>query len=147
MEISNLQRFPQFADVIADRCWHAWWTDSGVSLSQYRAHLDPLIEGGGISFALVAHRDGVYLGSVLVIENDLEARPEYMPWIAALWVEPDHKRRGIAAQLIGMARQEAAARGHQRCYLCATPENSAYYATRGFTQIESGVSGLNVFKI
>ena len=147
MEISNLRRVPRFADAIADRCWHAWWTDSGVSLSQYRAHLDPMIEDDGIPFALVAHQNEIYLGSVLVIDNDLEARPDYRPWIAALWVEANRRQRGIAAQLIETARREAAIRGHRACYLCATPENSAYYAARGFRLLESDVSGLNVFVI
>ncbi|MEJ7011468.1 GNAT family N-acetyltransferase [Sinorhizobium meliloti] len=35
-----------------------------------------------------------------MIENDLDDRPQYTPWIAALWVEPDMRRRGIAAKLM-----------------------------------------------
>lgn len=118
-----------------------------MSLADYRAHLNPMIESDGVPLALVAHANGVYLGSVLVIECDLDDRPEYAPWIAALWVEPDARRHGIAAKLIEAARAEAAENGYDLCYLCATPDNSPYYLARGFKLIESDVSGLNVFSI
>lgn len=55
-----------------------------------------MIENDGIPFCLVAEEGGVYIGSVLVIENDLDARPDYTPWIAALWVEPHARKRGAA---------------------------------------------------
>ncbi|MGH0361433.1 GNAT family N-acetyltransferase [Sinorhizobium meliloti] len=47
----------------------------------------------------------------MLIENDLDDRPQYTPWIAALWVEPDMRRRGIAAKLMEAARKQASARG------------------------------------
>ncbi|MEI2301014.1 GNAT family N-acetyltransferase [Ensifer sp. MJa1] len=147
IQISNLKTFPHWADTIADRAWHAWWTESDVSLAQYRAHIDPMIDGNGVPFALVAHSDGIYLGSVFVIENDLDERPQYAPWIAALWVEEEARRQGIAATLIAVARREISALGHDTCYLCASAENSPYYLARGFKQIESDVSGLNLFSI
>ena len=147
MEVSNLNTCSEWADTIASRAWNAWWTDSDVSLAEYRANLDPMIEGNDIPLALVAHEQGAYLGSVLLIENDLDDRPQYSPWIAALWVEPKVRRNGIAAKLIEAARDEAAKRGYNLCYLCATPDNSLYYLARGFEQIESDVSGLNIFTI
>ncbi|MHC2364148.1 GNAT family N-acetyltransferase [Rhizobium leguminosarum] len=145
MEICNLQTYPSFADTIADRAWNAWWTHSGVSLAEYRAHLEPMLEGQGIPLALIAHEQGRYLGSVLLIENDLDDRPQYSPWIAALWVEPEMRRNGIAAKLMDSARKEASTSGHTVCYLCATHNNSPYYIARGFTQIESDVWAERIF--
>jgi GNAT superfamily N-acetyltransferase len=147
MEISNLHSRPDMADIIANRCWNAWWTETEVSLAEYRAHLEPMMGGKDVPVALVAHEQGEYLGSVLLIENDLDDRPQYTPWIAALWVEPEFRRQAIAAKLIEAARGEAAFHGYGLCYLCATPDNSPYYIARGFEQIETDVSGLNVFTI
>jgi hypothetical protein len=85
MQISNLRDVPHFADTIADGGWHAWWTDSGVPIADYRVHLNPMIDDGShVPFALVAHDGQIYLGSVLVIECDLGARSHLAPWIAAL---------------------------------------------------------------
>jgi predicted N-acetyltransferase YhbS len=147
MEISNLRNHPDMADIIANRCWNAWWTETEVSLAEYLAHLEPMMAGKDVPLALVAHVQGEYLGSVLLIESDLDDRPQYTPWIAALWVEPKSRRQGIAAKLIEAARGEAAFHGYGLCYLCATPDNSPYYLARDFEKIESDISGLNIFTI
>jgi predicted N-acetyltransferase YhbS len=147
MQISTLRDRPAFADVIADRAWHAWWTESGKPLSDDRAHLDPMIQHHGLPFALVAHEGDAYLGSVLVIESDLEARPHLTPWIAALWVEPDRRRQGIGARLVEAARAAAAALGQATCHLAAVPDRGPYYLRLGFRRIETGVDGLDLFAI
>ncbi|HVY16515.1 MAG TPA: GNAT family N-acetyltransferase, partial [Rhodopila sp.] len=147
MQISNLRSVADFASTIADRCWHEWWKDSAISLSQYRSGIRKMTAERGIPMALVAHREEQYLGSVLLIDNDLDIRPQYSPWIAALWVEPGSRRQGIAGKLIQAARTEAKSLGHQVCYLCATETNSPYYMTRGFRLIELDVVGLNIFVI
>ncbi|KQS67729.1 hypothetical protein ASG39_04915 [Rhizobium sp. Leaf371] len=147
MKISNLKHQPGFASIIADRAWNAWWTESGVTLEDYRAHLDPMIGGTGVPFALVAHRGDTYAGSVLVIEHDHDARPQYSPWIAALWVEPEFRRQGLAARLLTAARSEAATDTVSCCYLCAAPDKQAYYLKQGFRLIESNVNGLDIFVI
>lgn len=147
MTISSLRDRPEFADIIADRAWHAWWTQSGVTLAEYRAHLEPMMEGDGIPLALVAHEGDAYLGSVLLIESDLDARPQLAPWIAALWVEPERRREGMAARLMEAARAKAGRLGHEACFLCATPDKRAYYVARGFRLIEADVDGLDVFVI
>lgn len=145
--ISHLRGVPHFADIIADRGWHAWWQDSGVPLADYRAHLEQMIKGFGIPSGFVAHIGTQYRGSSLLTESDHDMRPNLTPWIAALWVEPEARRIGIAQDLITAARIEAQKLGHEKCYLCASPDNSAYYLKRGFEQIEANVGGLNIFSI
>jgi GNAT superfamily N-acetyltransferase len=140
--ISNLKTVPQFADTVASRGWHAWWTRSGVPLADYRAHLDPMLASTGIPFCLVDHDDDTYRGSCLVIESDLDARPNLTPWIAALWVDEPYRRQGIAAALMQEARKYI---GASTVYLCAELKVSPYYLARGWQQIESDVMGLNVF--
>lgn len=84
MIVSTLRERPEFADILADRAWHAWWAESDVTLAADRAHLDPMLAGGGVPFGLVAREGETYLGSVLVIDSDLDLRPQLTPWIAAL---------------------------------------------------------------
>lgn len=142
--ISFLRDRPEFADTLADRAWHAWWTDSGVTLDAYRAHLTPMLAGDGVPFGLVAHEGDRYVGSALVIESDLEAGPQLTPWIAALWVEPERRRQGVAATLIEAAQAEAARLGHPTCYLCTVPDNVPYYLRRRARLLERDVDGLDV---
>jgi hypothetical protein len=70
--LSNLTQVPHFADTVADRGWRAWWTNSGKGLATYRLGLEPMLQGDAIPMAFVAHRGDTYLGSVLLIENDLD---------------------------------------------------------------------------
>ncbi len=146
MHISDITDKPGFADIVADRGWHAWWTQTDVTRAQYRARLDAVFAGDPIPFALVAHEGDTYAGSVLVIADDLSARPDYTPWIAALWVEPERRRQGIATQLLSAARTQAAERGHRTLYLCANPDKTPFYQAQGFRLIETGVSGLDIFQ-
>lgn len=144
---TDLRRVPGFADTVAMRGWRAWWAESGLTLAGYRAMIDPMLADPGIPFGLVAHSGGTYLGSVLVIANDLDARPGLRPWIAALWVEPEARRQGVAAGLIAAARAGAAAFGHPICHLCARPDLRPFYLARGFRLLETGVEGLDVLAI
>lgn len=144
--ISNLAHVRQFADTIAERGWHAWWTDSGMTLATYRAGLEPMLRGDAIPMAFVAHRGDTYLGSVLLIENDLEQRPNLSPWIAALWVDVEHRGQCIAESLMATARTAASALGVTHVYLCAEAKVTPFYLRLGWTQIETDVGGLNLFE-
>lgn len=147
LTIHDLRELPDFVDRVAERGWSAWWTDSGVSLAEYRAQFEPMLSGDGLPLALVAHDGDRYAGSVLLIEDDLSARPQYAPWIAALWVEPEDRRQGLAARLIAAARAEAARLGDEVCYLCAEARLRDFYLKNGFRVIERDVEGLDVFSI
>jgi GNAT superfamily N-acetyltransferase len=144
--ISNLAHVRQFADTVAERGWHAWWQNSGSSLQDYRAGLEPMLRGDALPRALVAHCGDTYLGSALLIENDLEARPNLSPWIAALWVDIEHRGQGIAANLMAAAKTAAAELGNDKVYLCAKAQITPFYLRQGWKQIETDVGGLNVFE-
>jgi GNAT superfamily N-acetyltransferase len=145
--ISNLAHVQHFADIVADRGWRAWWTESGVALATYRTSLEPMLQGQTIPMAFVAHRDETYMGSVLLIESDLEARPRLSPWIAALWVDEQYRGQGIAQSLIASAQTTAAMLGLSKVFLCAEAKVTPYYLRRGWKQIETNVGGLNVFEM
>lgn len=61
MIISTLHTHPHFADTVAHRGWHAWWTERDCSRVAYRAGLDPMIGGSEIPQGYVAHEGETYL--------------------------------------------------------------------------------------
>jgi GNAT superfamily N-acetyltransferase len=147
VDISNLRNEPHFAATIADRGWNAWGSSLNVTLAEYLAGVEEMTRGDGVPYAFVAHSGLQYIGSVLLIENDLESRPAYAPWIAALWVEPAFRRQGVAVELLETARSESLRLGHANCYLCAKPSKTPYYLARGFRLIERDVGDVNILKI
>lgn len=130
--ISDLRQRPEFLDRVALRIWQAWWRDSGHPLDYISGRLrDENLNADPIPFALVAHDGTECLGTSSVIEADLAERPQFSPWVAAVWVEPQARRRGIGAALVEHAAQGCFALGVSRAYLCARPERSGFYEGLG----------------
>ncbi|WP_414471423.1 GNAT family N-acetyltransferase [Microvirga sp. M2] len=86
------------------------------------------------------------MGTVSVIACDEERRPHYTPWVAALWVEPGDRRRGVGAALVERAAKFAFGTGAARVYLLSRERRRAYYESLGWSVLESGVlePGLHV---
>ena len=137
--ISDLRQWPKFFDTVADRIWQAWWQPNGYPLDYISNRLRENMEPTPIPFALVAHDGERFLGTSSVIASDLEERPQLSPWIAAVWVEEDARRRGIGAALVNRAAQDCFALGVSRAYLCARPRMTVFYETLGWTVVERNV--------
>jgi GNAT superfamily N-acetyltransferase len=92
---------------------------------------------GPIPTALVAHEGERFLGTVSVIASDEETRPQYTPWVAALWVEPEHRRQGNGALLVEKAASFAFSTGATRVYLLSRAHRRAFYEGLGWIVLEA----------
>ena len=147
-EISNPNAFPELKLIAADRIWNTWWRPHGHLFQVVTDFFDELPEAQSIPFCLVAQDNGNYVGSVLGLVSDLEDRPELSPWVAALWVDPKYRRRGVAEALVRAALDELFALGYEAAYLCATAEKRGMYQRQGWVLIEADVGDgkLDVFE-
>ena len=145
--IADLRECPQFFDIVADRIWQAWWKPHGHPLDDIRGRLRENMTPSPLPLALVAHQGGQFFGTASVIASDLAERPQFTPWIAAVWVEPEARHRGLGAALVDRATQACFDLGVTRAYLCARPERHSFYERLGWARIESdvGPSRLGVF--
>ena len=137
--ISDLRQFPEFFDIVAERIWQAWWKADGHPLDYISGRLRENLSDTPIPFALVAHDGETFLGTASVIASDLAERPQFTPWVAAVWVAPRARRRGVGAALVNRAALDCFALGVSRAYLCARPQRSGYYERLGWTSIERDV--------
>jgi predicted N-acetyltransferase YhbS len=144
LTISDLRVRPEFFHTVADRIWQAWWKRHGVSEAYIVGRLRENVSSTGLPIALVAHRGDKFLGTASLLQSDLDERPQYTPWVAAVWTEPVARKQGIAPALIERACAEAFSRDHSRVYLCAAPLRRAYYKGLGWTPIEEGVGALDL---
>jgi len=142
--LSDLREVPRFFDVVADRIWSAWWRRQGVESDYIVARLRENLAGTGIPIALVAHDGARFLGTASLIASDFDERPDYTPWVAAVWIEPDARGGGLGARLVEAAAGKAFAAGHAAVYLAAAPPRRAYYGRLGWTEIERGVGDLDL---
>jgi N-acetylglutamate synthase-like GNAT family acetyltransferase len=137
--VSDLRQRPEFFDTISSRIWQAWWKQRGFPLKYIAARLREHLDANPIPFALVAHDGQTFKGSTLVINSDMDDRPQYSPWVAAVWVDAEYRKQGVGAALIDHAAQTTFAVGIGRVYLCATRMNRDFYLKRGWTKIEEDV--------
>ncbi|MDR3467801.1 MAG: GNAT family N-acetyltransferase [Xanthobacteraceae bacterium] len=137
--VVDLRRQPRFRDVIADRVWRAWWRERGTPLAELTAWVDGSLTANAIPFMMVAHDGPDFAGAASVIASDLAERPQYTPWVATVWVEPQFRGRGIGRALVARAAAAAFALGHETLYLCAREQLHDFYAGQGWLPLERGV--------
>ena len=145
--ISDLRERPEFFDTVADRIWSAWWEWRDFPLSYIRGRLEENMNAEAIPFALVAHEGATFLGTASVIASDLEDLPQYTPWVAAVWVDPKHRKRRVGRALVERAVDGVFALGIDRAYLCAPEARRNFYSRQGWLPIMENVCdrGVTVF--
>jgi GNAT superfamily N-acetyltransferase len=145
--LSDLRQRPEFFDTVAKRIWQAWWEADGTPLDDITGRLRDNMNAAPIPLALVAHDGDRFLGTASVIASDLAERPRLTPWVAAVWVEPPARGRGVGAALVNRAARDCFALGFARAYLCARPRMSRFYEGLGWQILERkvGTHQLSVF--
>ncbi|UXT49581.1 GNAT family N-acetyltransferase [Agrobacterium tumefaciens] len=137
--ISDYRDCQSHGPVIAERVWTAWWQESGLQVGDVAEHLKDMTNPHTLPTGFVAHDGDDYVGSAFLIHCDLEERPQYLPWVAALWVEEGRRRSGVARALMQAATQRAAELGHRTSYLCCGRDLETCYINCGWTVLERGV--------
>ncbi|MGB3867715.1 MAG: GNAT family N-acetyltransferase, partial [Xanthobacteraceae bacterium] len=141
--ISNLADRPEFFDSVADRIWRAWWQPHGVPLAYITARLKDGLGAAAMPRAFVAHDGETLAGTASVIASDLDERPQYTPWVAAVWIEPAFRSRLIGRKLIAHAARHALSAGAPKVYLTARPPRRSLYEELGWQVVEEGVGDLD----
>lgn len=145
--ISTLRQQPEFLTDAADRIWRAWWKGDGYSFEHVAGLVRTSLPSADIPHALVAHRDGRFLGTASVIESDFAARPQLTPWVAAVWVDEAFRGTGVGSALVADAVRRIFELGFETAYLCALPAKVPFYERSGWQVIEEGVEGLSVLAL
>lgn len=92
----------------------------------------------GVPCAWVAFVDATPVGSVSLIEHNMDIHQELSPWLAALFVLPSHRGQGIGTALVRRCEDEAWATGASRLYLY-TSTAKRFYARLGWSTFAEDV--------
>ena len=137
--ILDLRQRPEFRASVADRVWRAWWSRKGVARSTIEVKVADALTDVWLPSTWVACRGNDFLGTASLIACDLEARAELSPWVAAVWVEPPARRKGVGAGLVAAAANFALANGARSVWLCARPCVCTFYERLGWQRTEDDV--------
>jgi len=127
MPIEYLADHLQLAPTLA--AWHfAEWGRlySDWSLEQAEAELRSHADRRRVPTTFVYLEEGQLLGSVSLLESDLDGHEHLSPWLASLFVIPEMRGRGIGKQLVARVVEEATALAFPALYLW-TPGQQSYY--------------------
>jgi GNAT superfamily N-acetyltransferase len=141
LTISDLRDRPEFAGDVADRVWRAWWQPKNYPLAHIERLVSDNLGSGALPFAVVGHDEKTFMATASVIVSDMEDRPQYTPWVAAVWVEPQFRGKGVGSAIVTRAAALAFERGFETVYLCALPEKCGFYEALGWMLIEDGRNG------
>src|SRR6266849_1763119 len=132
--IEQLAKRTELLPVIAAWIYDEWWQDiPGSSPSDLtdllRTHLVP----DHLPLTLVASLNTLPVGTATLLAHDVgtEQWPDLTPWLAAVYVVPEHRRRGIGASLVNAIVSEAAAAVMDVLYLLTT-EREEFYTQLGW---------------
>jgi GNAT superfamily N-acetyltransferase len=129
--IVTLAERPDLATTVARWQWQEWGCPRGRSLDsvlhEVTAFTDPA--AGEASFVLL--EDGAPVGTACLTATDLDTRPDLSPWLASVFVEPQHRGRGHATRLVRAVERAATGRGHLTLWLF-TWTTAALYTRLGW---------------
>ncbi len=92
----------------------------GASLDDEIASLERFVADNRHQMAIVAERGGATAGTCLLVPSEIEPIHSVSPWLAGLYVAPEHRRHGVGSALVRAIEDEARARRHEALYLYTT---------------------------
>lgn len=113
----------------------AWFAGKwGIPKEAYSGSMREAAACGGVpQWYVLRDADGRIAGGCGVIENDFHARRDLAPNLCALFVEPEHRGRGLARRLVSLALRDMEARGISRLYLIT--DHTGLYERMGWSYL------------
>lgn len=121
--------------------YDAFLEDEGYTVEDSAEQLRKLAASpAGCETALIASIGGRPVGVCLLVLHELPPAHDFSPWLASLFVLPQHRGRGIARALIAAIEYHARSFGVMRLHLY-TGEAEGLYAKCGWRVAERMSSG------
>lgn len=114
--------------------WHVAEFDPGGDRAMWMRAREEEARSEGVPCAWIAFMDAEPVGSVSLIASNMETRRELTPWLAALFVLPTWRGRGIGSALMERCVVEARTSRFSTLYLHTSTAES-YYRRRGWISI------------
>lgn len=139
MEIVELSARPDLLNPAVEYFWKCWGSDSNFKFYQDCILHSVNKEKTLPKFYVVLQEDEM-IASYALLTNDIISRQDLYPWLACLFVNPEHRNKGIAERLLNHGLEETKRKGFHRLYLSTDLEG--FYEKKGWTHI---ANGFNIF--
>lgn len=141
IEIMELSNYPDLIDKAITYIWSCWGNENNYNfykdcISNSMDKNNPLPK-----FYLASDNCNI-IGSYALLTNDLISRQDLMPWFACLYVNPEHRNKGIAGQLLNHGLQETRKKGYDVLYL--TTDLEGFYEKQGWIHFTDGFNVVDI---
>jgi GNAT superfamily N-acetyltransferase len=137
MLITYLADYPQYVPVVAGWIFDEWgWEMPGSTLESTLADFSLHLNRDRIPLTMLALVEGQPVGTASIFMHDMDVRMDLTPWLAAVYVLPGFRGRGIGSQLVREIEAVATRVQLERLYLF-TPDQEAFYARLGWSVLET----------
>ncbi len=79
---------------------------------------------------------GTFAATGSVKLHELPSRPSMVHWVGEIFVQPEHRGKGLGSRVTQALSEYAFARGVQKLYLY-TPDQQSLYARLGWTEVST----------
>lgn len=143
---SNLYEHPALRAEVARSIWEAFWSHGqGFTAGELEHLLSHADRPDRLPLCRIVTVRGALLGTASLIDNDDPARPQLWSWLAAVWVAPPVRGRGVGSCLVESIRQDAARLGIRAIHLGT--DQPAWYARFGATFLEQARPDLVILRL
>jgi len=135
IQILNLKESPHHLEQLAQ--WHqSQWQhyNHGETLLERIKRMQDYLNDDFIPSTFIAINETTLLGSVAIVQHDMEIHQEFSPWIASVFTNKDYRNQGIATKLIKHMLHQAKLSNIKKCYLF-TPDQESFYKKIGWETI------------
>jgi GNAT superfamily N-acetyltransferase len=136
MQIESIADHLDWVPLIAGWHWQEWGdTDPLGSPAQWTHGLSERTLRDQIPTTYVAVEQRQPVGSVTLVEHDMEIRWDLSPWLAGVYVQPQSRRQGVGSELVRHAIQQVYHLGFPAFYLY-THAARLFYERLGWEVLE-----------
>ncbi len=137
MNIHNLRDYPNHIPTLANWHYREWGQLNPARTIEKRiASMHECMNSDPVPSMFIAVDDDDNLaGSAALVAHDMDTHPELSPWLAAVYVAPEFRRRGIGSQLVRHVMSFARQHNLLPAYLF-TPDQEALYARLGWLTLK-----------
>lgn len=134
LQIAYLADYPEHIQTCVSWIHGLWASQSGASYESVSERVKKGANKAALPVTLIALYGTKPVGTVSLWQSDA-SRQDLTPWLAALYVHPFHRNKGIALLLIERLITEAQRLGFTELFL-VTEEAKALYEKFGWTELE-----------
>ena len=137
--VRQLSECPEHLETVGRWIYEEWWRKRCDSPEVVFGWLRNHIKLDTVPYSVVALAEGEPVGSCCVIENDCVHRPQYTPWVAAVYVKPDFRRQGVASTMLSEVAWIAARAHIKNLFIDCLAVTASVYEKNGWAIYEREV--------